>query len=76
MTITKNLSGGVVDGDQLFSVNEVAERLKMSTATIRRWIALKRLVAHKLGRPGAHRAEWRISETEIQRYLAKGKSPR
>ena len=71
--MTANLPGGA-DDDQLYTLVEVAKRFKNSVRTLRRWISEGRMKAHKMGRTGAPRAEWRVSETEIQRLLKAGLS--
>jgi len=49
----------------LLSVSDIAERLKLSTKTIRRWIERGDLPAHRLGR------NVRISEQDLAGYLNK-----
>ena len=44
----------------LYTVSQVAERLQVSTKTVRRWIENDDLIAHCLGR------QLRISETDLQ----------
>ena len=57
------------DGDlgdpkpRLLSVATVADRLDVSTKTIRRWIEAGELRIHRLGR------SVRISETDLQKFL-------
>jgi excisionase family DNA binding protein len=46
-----------------FTVEEVAERLKVSHMTIYRWIKAGDLGAYKIG------GEFRITERDIQRFL-------
>jgi excisionase family DNA binding protein len=53
------------DEDELLTVNQVAERLKLHPETIRRWIREGRLHAIKL--VGRDRAGFRIRESEVAR---------
>ena len=46
-----------------FTVDEVAERLKVSHMTVYRWIKTGKLDAYKLG------GEFRITERDIERFL-------
>jgi excisionase family DNA binding protein len=47
-----------------FTVAEVAERLEVSTRTVRRWIASGKLVAHHFGRAV------RIAESDLKAFIA------
>jgi len=47
-----------------FSVAETAERLGVSTRTVRRWIEDDRLVVHRFGRAV------RVSERDLRMFLA------
>ena len=49
---------------EFFTVAEVAERLGVSTSTIRRWIENLELVAHRFGRAV------RIAECDLKAFLA------
>jgi excisionase family DNA binding protein len=49
---------------RFFTVAEVAERLGVSTRTIRRWIENLELVAHRFGRAV------RIAECDLKAFLA------
>lgn len=48
----------------LLSIEKVADRCDVSVRTVRRWIAGRELVAHKLGR------QWRVSEADLATFLA------
>ena len=48
---------------RLLSVAAVADRLDVSTKTVRRWIAAGELRIHRLGR------SVRIGETDLQKFL-------
>lgn len=48
---------------RLLSVAAVADRLDVSTKTVRRWIAAGALRIHRLGR------SVRIGETDLQKFL-------
>ena len=47
----------------LFTLDQTAEVLQVSTKTIRRWIKNGDLIAHRLG------GQWRISETDLQSFI-------
>lgn len=49
----------------LLTVKEVAERLQVSTKTIRRWIAADELSVHHIGR------QLRVSEDDLLVFLAR-----
>ena len=51
--------------EELWTVEEVADRMKVNPETIRRWIRTGRLKAANIGRS----AGYRVSESEIQRFL-------
>lgn len=49
---------------QFFTIAEVAERLDVSTRTVRRWIRSGDLVAHRFG------GVVRIAESDLRSFLA------
>jgi excisionase family DNA binding protein len=49
--------------ERLFSIADVAERLGMSTYTIRDWIAAGRLKATRIGR------FWRVKEPDLEAFI-------
>jgi excisionase family DNA binding protein len=49
--------------ERYFTVEEVAERLKVSHMTVYRWIKAGRLGAYKMG------GEFRITERDVERFL-------
>jgi excisionase family DNA binding protein len=51
--------------DFFFFVDEIAERLKVSTKTVRRWIERGDLHVHHLGR------QLRVSEDDLMLFLQK-----
>ena len=55
--------------ETLVSIREAAERLAISTATIRRWVAQRRLPAVRLGRAV------RIRESDIVALIRWGHRP-
>jgi excisionase family DNA binding protein len=55
-----------LDADRFLTVEEVAERLNLSTETIRRWLRSGRLRGIRIG---ARRAGWRIREHDLAAYL-------
>ena len=53
----------------LFTLAQVAERLQVSTKTVRRWIENDDLIAHRLGR------QLRISDTDLQAFIKARREP-
>jgi excisionase family DNA binding protein len=51
---------------QLLTVREVAERLRSSPETVRRWLRQGKLRGF---RPGGTKLGYRVSEQELQRFL-------
>lgn len=51
--------------DLFYRVNEIAERLDVSTRTVRRWIEMGFLRAHRLGR------SVRVSDADLKTFLTK-----
>jgi len=51
-------------GDELFTVAQAANYLKLSEKTVRRLINAQKLIAAKVGN-----RSWRIKETDIEAYL-------
>jgi excisionase family DNA binding protein len=49
--------------ERYFTVEEIAERLKVSNMTVYRWIKARKLGAYKIG------GEFRITEGDIDRFL-------
>jgi excisionase family DNA binding protein len=62
----------VLSGGRLLTVPEVAERVRVSEATVREWLRSGRL---KGTRPGGTRLGWRIPEAEVERFLSAGAPP-
>ena len=58
--------------EQLLTVREVAERIRASRESVRRWIREGRLQAT---RPGGTKLGYRIRETEVTRFLEGGAPP-
>ena len=54
----------------LLTVNEVAERLRVTPLTVRRWLKSGELVGIQLG----DRAGWRIDPDDLARFIAQRKS--
>lgn len=54
------------DGEQLLTVDQVARRLQLHPATIRRWIKSGRLRGISLG---SDRAGWRIRRSELEQLI-------
>jgi excisionase family DNA binding protein len=57
--------------DELLTVEEVAERLKLSQETIRIWLRNGRLSGIRLG---TRRSGWRVRASEIDRLIEAGKA--
>jgi excisionase family DNA binding protein len=49
---------------QFFTISEVAEMLRVSTRTVRRWIDDGKLVAHRFG------SAVRIAESDLRAFIA------
>jgi len=47
----------------LLTIPQTAEHLQVSSKTIRRWIEVGDLIAHRFGR------QWRISEPDLQAFI-------
>ena len=45
------------------TLDEIAQRLKVSYRTVHRWVQAKELSAYKLG------TEWRVAESDLQEFL-------
>jgi putative resolvase len=54
------------EGEQLLTVDQVARRLQLHPATIRRWIKAGRLHAISLG---SDRAGWRIRRSDVEALI-------
>jgi excisionase family DNA binding protein len=52
--------------DEILTVREVAEYLKLSRTTIWRWVKEGKLQAFKLGR------SWRVRRSELERITGQG----
>ncbi len=46
-----------------YTLDEIAQRLKVSYRTVYRWVQAKELSAYKLG------TEWRVAESDLQEFL-------
>ena len=53
--------------EEWFTVEEIADRLKVSVFTVQRWLRERRLSGHRLG----GKAGWRISGTDLKAFLAR-----
>lgn len=60
--------------DNLLTVSDVAERLRVSDETVRQWLRTQVLLGYNLG----GRAGWRVPASELGRFMASraGKLPR
>ncbi len=54
-----------VGGMEYLTVNEVADRLKVTPLTVRRWLKSGELVGYQLG----DRAGWRVAENDLDAFL-------
>jgi excisionase family DNA binding protein len=54
------------DSDHLLTVAEAAERLRLNSETIRRWLRDGRLTGVHLG---SDKAGWRISERDLDAFI-------
>ena len=57
--------------DEIYSVKEIAEILKMSTASVRALIKLGRLQALNVSK-GQIRPVWKIKRSQLDEFLKKG----
>jgi excisionase family DNA binding protein len=55
-----------MEGDRLLTVGEVAERLRTTPETVRRWMRAGRLNGVRLG---GTKLGWRIPASEVERLL-------
>ncbi len=53
--------------EELFTVREVAQRLKVHEETVRRWLGAGDLKGY---RPGGKKTGWRIAASDLERYIA------
>jgi len=53
-------------GDELLTVEEIAERVKVTPETVRRWLRGRRLAGIRL----SDKAGWRVKVSELERFLA------
>lgn len=56
--------------DKLLTVEQVAERLQMHAATVRRFIREGKLAGIRLGG-----REWRVKSSEMERFIEGGERP-
>ncbi len=59
-----------MEGEQMYTVAEVAERLRLHQQTIREWLRDERIKGVRLG---GTKAGWRIPASEVERVLRGGK---
>ena len=57
---------------RLLTVREVAERLRSSPEAVRRWLRQGKLRGY---RPGGTKLGYRVSEAELQRFIASSEVP-
>lgn len=55
--------GLVIAGENLYTIKEIAETLKVSVQAVRKWIKAGKMPARRIGRPIY------ISETDLKTYL-------
>lgn len=54
-----------MENEKLLTVKEVAERLRVHTGTVRRWLEEEKLHGYRLGGSTG----WRVNESEVARFL-------
>ncbi len=59
--------------EQVLTVPEVAERLRVSTATVTNWLREGRLRGYRIG---GTKAGWRIESEDLERFIAERKGER
>jgi len=57
---------------EYLTVEEVGERLKVSTYTVKRWLREGELAGVRLGRNGP----WRTTEDDIRAFLKESRQPK
>jgi excisionase family DNA binding protein len=58
-----------LDRLRLYTVDDVAEQLGVSSKTVRRWVAAGDLPVHRLGR------QLRMSEADLIAFIARSRRP-
>lgn len=58
-----------MDDERLYTVSEVAARMRMDPETVRVWLRTGKLRGF---RPGGKRLGWRIRESEVRRVVSGG----
>jgi excisionase family DNA binding protein len=58
-----------MESDRVLTVPETAARLRVTPATVRRWLREGRVRGTSMG---SDRAGWRIRESEVERVLEEG----
>jgi excisionase family DNA binding protein len=53
---------------ELLTIAEVAEYARVSTKTVRRWLASKQLLGWRLN-PKSPKSDWRIYKASLQRFI-------
>jgi excisionase family DNA binding protein len=56
--------------EEMLTLEEVAQRLKISIKTVRRWLQQGRLTGIKMGKL------WRVRETELEAFMQRQTHPR
>jgi excisionase family DNA binding protein len=56
----------VMTEERLLTVDQVADRLQVTPATVRDWLRAGKIRGMRIG---ATRAGWRVRESEIQRFI-------
>ena len=59
--------------EQVYKVEEVADRLRVSAATVTNWLREGRLRGYRLG---GTKAGWRIEHEDLERFIAERKGER
>jgi len=57
--------------EQVLTVPEVAQRLRVTEQSVRNWLRERRLHGY---RPGGTKAGWRVEESELARFIAARKA--
>ena len=57
----------MVDDEEMYTVDEVAQRLRVNADTARRWIREGQLPAYRLG----DRAGYRVKRSDLEEFLRK-----
>jgi excisionase family DNA binding protein len=53
-----------------YTLQEIADRLKVNYRTVYRWVRADKLPAYKFG------SEWRVAEADMEKFIEERRTPR